>query len=67
MGMDVDYLVAKDAVELIDKLLSDWEHGERQEIADEIIEFSEKLEKKFGKTVTKSQFCRIIKQRVFIF
>lgn len=54
MGIDVDYLAAKDAIELIDKTLMDVEHGEREDIADEIIEFSEKLEKKFGKTVTKS-------------
>jgi hypothetical protein len=49
MGMDVDYLVAKDAIEKIEKILLDVEHGERKSIANEIIKFSEKLEKKFAK------------------
>lgn len=47
MPMDVDYIAAKDAIEELDKLLSDIPHGERQEIADEIIEFVENMKKKW--------------------
>lgn len=53
MGMDVDFIVAKEAIEKIEEILFKMEHGEREAIADDIIEFSEKLEKKFGKFVTK--------------
>ena len=30
MGMDVDYIVGKEAIEELDKILSDQEHGERE-------------------------------------
>ena len=53
MGMDVDAIVARQAIEKIGKVLLSVEHGEREEITDEIIEFSKKLEKKFGNNVTK--------------
>ena len=49
MGMDVDFIVAKDSLKEIDGVLFDMEHGERQDIADEIIEFAEKIKKKYGK------------------
>lgn len=49
MGMDVDYLAGKDAIEELENLLSDQEHGERCEIADEIIDFVEKMKKKWTK------------------
>lgn len=45
--MDVDYIVAKQAIDELDELLSDMPHGERQEIADEIIEFVENMKKKW--------------------
>jgi len=47
MGLDVDYITAKQAIEKVQKTLSTQQHGEREEIADEIIEFAEKLEKKW--------------------
>lgn len=37
MGMDVDYIAAKEAIERLEKKLSDTPHGEREKIADEII------------------------------
>jgi hypothetical protein len=36
MGMDIDYIAGKQAIEKLEKLFSDQEHGEREEIADEI-------------------------------
>ena len=34
--MDVDYIAGKQAIEELEKLFGDQEHGEREEIADEI-------------------------------
>lgn len=48
MGMDVDYIAAKQAIDELKKLLSNQEHGEREEIADDIIEFVEEMQKKYG-------------------
>lgn len=48
MGMDLDYIAGKQSIEELDKLFSDIEHGEREEIADEIIEFVEKMKIKYG-------------------
>ncbi len=49
MGIDVDYIAAKQAIDSLEKLLTDQEHGEREEIADEIIDFVEKMEIKYKK------------------
>ena len=46
--MDVDYIAGKQAIEKLEKLLSDQPHGEREKIADEIIEFAEKMKVKWG-------------------
>lgn len=46
--MDVDYIAGKQAIEDLNKLFIDQEHGEREEIADEIIEFVEKMKIKYG-------------------
>ncbi|MCK9574635.1 MAG: hypothetical protein WC979_00380 [Candidatus Pacearchaeota archaeon] len=48
MGMDIDYLAGKRAVEEIEELLSDKPHGEREEIADDIIAFAKSLKKKYS-------------------
>ncbi len=48
MGLDVDYLAAKSAIGKINKLLSDQRHGRREKIADDIIDFAEKMKKKYG-------------------
>lgn len=48
MGMDVDYIAGKQAIEELEKLFSDQQHGEREEIADEIIDFVEKMKIKYG-------------------
>ena len=49
MGLDVDFIVAKDSLKEIDGVLFDMEHGERQEIADEIIKFADGIKKKYRK------------------
>ena len=46
--MDVDYIAGKQAIDELEKLLSDQEHGERKQIADDIIEFVEKMKVKHG-------------------
>ena len=46
--MDVDYIAGKQAIEKLEKLLSDKEHGKREEIADDIIEFVKNMEVKYG-------------------
>ena len=48
MGMDVDYIVAKKAIKDLEKLLGDQKHGEREQIADDIIEFVKKMKVKYG-------------------
>jgi hypothetical protein len=47
MGLDVDYIAGSQAIEKLEELLSDIEHGEREEIADEIIEFVDQLSEKY--------------------
>lgn len=37
MRLDVDYIAAKQAIDELTKILSDTPHGQREEIADEII------------------------------
>lgn len=46
--MDLDYIAGKQAIEELEKLFSDQEHGEREQIADDIIEFVEKMKVKYG-------------------
>lgn len=58
--MDVDYVFAKNAIDELEKLLSDQKHGEREKIADEIIDFAEKMKRKWsGDTISKDEelFC----------
>lgn len=47
MGMDVDWLTADQAITELRKLLSNQPHGEREIIADEIIDFVEKMKEKY--------------------
>lgn len=47
MGMDLDYIAGKQAIDELEKLLGDQEHGNREEIADEIIEFVEAMKVKW--------------------
>lgn len=49
MGMDVDYISGKQSIEELKILFSSQEHGEREGIADDIIEFVEKMKDKYGK------------------
>ncbi len=46
--MDIDYIAAKKAIEDLVKLLNNKEHGEREKIADDIIEFVKKMKVKYG-------------------
>ena len=48
MGIDVDYIAGKQAIEKLEELLSDQEHGGREEIVDDIIEFVEKMKVKYS-------------------
>jgi len=48
-AMDVDYLTAKHAIDELVEILSDQQHGEREEIADEIILFVEDIKKKYSR------------------
>jgi hypothetical protein len=48
MGMDLDYIAAKQSIDQLENLLSSQEHGKREEIADEIIEFVEAMELKWS-------------------
>ena len=49
MGMDVDYVVAKDEIKKLEKIVFDLNHGERESICDDIIEFVKLMEEKYGK------------------
>ena len=45
--MDLDYIVGVQAIEQLEKLLSEQGHGEREELADEIIDFVNKMTTKW--------------------
>ena len=53
MGLDVDYVFIKEALKDIEKVVSDIKHGERDKIADDIIEFAEEIKKKYGQGESK--------------
>lgn len=46
-GMDVDYIAAKGAIDELESLLMSIEHGERANIADDIINFVDEIKKKY--------------------
>lgn len=52
MGMDVDYIAGKDAIDKLDDLFKRLPHGERGDAADEIIEFAENFKKKYAEPNT---------------
>lgn len=43
MGMDLDYLVAKQAIEELEEIVSDTPHGQRESIAKDISKFVEEM------------------------
>lgn len=45
--MDVDYVVAKQELVLLEDILNQLPHGEREEICDDIEEFVAKMKKKY--------------------
>jgi len=53
MGLDVDYIAAKNAMDELKNIVSDMQHGEREEIADDIIEFVEKIKLKYSNEKSK--------------
>ena len=48
MGLDVDYIASKQAIESLEEIISSIEHGERKQIADDVIEFSKKMKEKYS-------------------
>jgi hypothetical protein len=51
MPLGVDYIAGKQAIDKLSLLLSRIPHGEREAIADDIIELVEKLEEKYKEEV----------------
>jgi hypothetical protein len=49
MGLDVDYIAAKQAIDKLEEIISNIQHGEREQIADDVILFVEKMEVKYGR------------------
>ncbi|MFA5366533.1 MAG: hypothetical protein WC333_01225 [Dehalococcoidia bacterium] len=48
MGLDVDYVAACQAIEKLERLLSNQPHGKREKIADDIIDFVKKMKQKYA-------------------
>lgn len=48
MPLDVDAIAANNSIEELQELLDDQEHGEREEIADDIIEFVDRMKNKYN-------------------
>lgn len=48
MGMDVDFVAADQAIKELQKLLIDQPHGEREGIADDIIDFVDNMKEIWG-------------------
>lgn len=47
MGMDFDYMAGKQALEEIEEILSGMEHGEREQMADDLVEFAQRMKGKY--------------------
>jgi len=54
MGLDLDYVFAKSAIDELEKLLSDQPHGDREKIADDIILLVDVLKAKYSKKEKKN-------------
>lgn len=48
MGMDIDYIAAIQAIDELTNLLQQQPHEEREQIADEIIEFVDMMKEKWS-------------------
>jgi len=46
MGLDIDYLFGKNALEELEQILSNKKHGKRKKIANDICKFAEKMKAK---------------------
>jgi hypothetical protein len=49
MGLDVDYIAAKEAIKELEALLFKQGHGNREEIADDILNFTTQMKSKWNK------------------
>lgn len=49
MPMDIDFVFAREAIKELETLLSNQEHGEREEIADDICDFVQEMKDKYEK------------------
>ena len=49
MPLDLDYMVASQAIDELEDLLRDQEHGKRGKLSDEIIVFVDSMKKKYEK------------------
>lgn len=47
MGMDLDYLVIRQSLDKLEKIVRDKPHGKREKIADDIVAFVEEIKKKY--------------------
>jgi hypothetical protein len=48
MPLDVDAIAAQQALELLKEILSNQPHMQREELADDYIEFAEKMKEKYN-------------------
>lgn len=53
MGLDVDYIAAKEAINELESIVNDMGHNEREDIADDIIKFVEDIKLKYGNEKSK--------------
>ena len=49
MGMDIDYIAGKQAIEKLDDFFGDLQHGKRGKVADDIIKMVDEIIKKYKK------------------
>ena len=49
MPLDVDAIAAQQAIEQLEKIIRNHPHMEREQLADDIIEFVDKMEEKYVK------------------
>ena len=47
MGLDIDAVAIRQYIDRLKKVVFDQEHGEREELCDDIIEFVERMEVKY--------------------
>lgn len=48
MGLDMDWIAVKSSFDRLKELVQGIQHGERAEIADDICDFEQKMQEKYG-------------------